>query len=76
MQIIRSVHTVGGATHACERPEDVANSDPLHERAVQVFAGDLAADRVRSVRAIRARLHVGQPRAQRVRAHLTALMND
>lgn len=42
-------------------------------RATKVFADDLAARRVPSVRAIRAQLHVGQPRAQRVRAHLATL---
>jgi hypothetical protein len=47
--------------------------DPLHEQAVRVFADELAAARIRSVRAIHARLHVGQPRAQRIRLHLAAL---
>jgi len=37
------------------------------------FADDLAAGRVPSVRAIRTRLHAGQPRAQRAQAHLTSL---
>ena len=46
--------------------------DPLQEQAAEVFADQLAADRVPSVRAIRARLHVGQPRAQRLRDYLTA----
>jgi hypothetical protein len=49
--------------------------DPLHVQAARVFAEDFAVARVPSVRAIRARLHVGQPRAQRVRAYLTALSN-
>jgi hypothetical protein len=40
-----------------------------------MFAGEIAAGRVPSVQAIRARLHVGQSRAQRVRAYLTALSN-
>jgi hypothetical protein len=44
--------------------------DPLLEQAVEAFAGELAADRVPSVRAIRAQLHVGQPRAQRLRDYL------
>jgi hypothetical protein len=48
------------------------DADPLHEQAAQLFAEQLVADRVPSVRAIRARLHVGQPRAQRVRAYLAA----
>jgi hypothetical protein len=38
-----------------------------------MFADDLAAARVPSVRAIRARLHVGQPRAQRIRGYLAAV---
>jgi hypothetical protein len=46
--------------------------DPLGERAVTVFAAELAADRVPSIRAIRTALHVGQPRAQRLRECLTA----
>jgi hypothetical protein len=48
--------------------------DPLPEHAAELFADDLEADRVLSVRAIRARLHVGQPRAQRVRAYLAVLV--
>ena len=46
--------------------------DPLQEQAAEIFADQLAADRVPSVRAIRAQLHVGQPRAQRVREYLPA----
>lgn len=47
------------------------NADPLQEQAAE-FAEQLAADRIPSVRAIRAQLHVGQPRAQRLRGHLAA----
>ena len=36
-------------------------ADPLQEQAAQVFTEQLAADRVPSIRAIRAQLHVGQP---------------
>ena len=50
--------------------EEAPMSDPLGERAAVVFAADLAADRVPSIRAIRAALHVGQPRAQRLREYL------
>jgi hypothetical protein len=46
--------------------------DPLQDQAAAAFADQLAADRVPSVRAIRAQLHVGQPRAQRLRDHLAA----
>jgi hypothetical protein len=63
-------------------PEAVASSpssgsvpepepDPLYARATEEFATHLAAGTVPSIRAIRATLHVGQPRAQQVRAHLT-----
>ena len=51
------------------------SDDPLQAQAAEAFAGEVAVGRVPSVRAIRARLHVGQPRAQRVRAYLTALIN-
>jgi hypothetical protein len=44
--------------------------DPLQEQAARLFAPQLAVDRIPSVRAIRAQLHVGQPRAQRLRNYL------
>lgn len=47
-------------------------NDPLGDEAVLVFAADLAAERVPSVRAIRAQLHVGQSRAQWLRGFLAA----
>jgi hypothetical protein len=49
------------------------DTDPLQVQAAQAFAGELAAGRVLSVCAIRARLHVGRPRAGWVRAYLAAL---
>jgi len=48
------------------RPENGNKADPLQEHAAELFAEQLAADRVPSIRAIRAQLHVGQPRAQRL----------
>jgi hypothetical protein len=53
--------------------EGELDADPLQDQAAALFAEDLAAERVPSVRAIRAQLHVGQPRAQRVRDYLTGL---
>jgi Protein of unknown function (DUF2637) len=47
-------------------------ADPLQEAAAEVFAEQLAADRIPSIRAIRAQLHVGQSRAQRLRDYLAA----
>ena len=41
--------------------------------AARVYAADLAAGEVPSVRRIRREMHVGQPRAQEVRAYLAAL---
>jgi Protein of unknown function (DUF2637) len=46
--------------------------DPLQEQAAEIFADRLTANLVPSVRAIRAHLHVGQPRAQRLRDYLAA----
>jgi hypothetical protein len=53
--------------------DDAPGADPLGERAAVVFAADLAAYRVPSIRAIRAALRVGQPRAQRLRAYLATV---
>jgi hypothetical protein len=74
MMIIRSAHAP--ADPAAE-PGAFAGlgGDPLQAQAAEEFAGEVAAGCVPSVRAIRARLHVGQPRAQRVRAYLAALSN-
>jgi hypothetical protein len=43
------------------------------ESAAVVFAAELAADRVPAIRAIRAALRAGQPRAQRLRQYLAAV---
>jgi hypothetical protein len=69
MMVIRSAQMPPGAAAGSGAPCD----DQLQAQAAGAFAGELAAGRVPSVRAIRARLHIGQPRAQRVRAYLTAL---
>ena len=65
MMIIRGAQ----APTTVSRPHDgVSVIDPLGEQAAVVFA----ADRVPSVRVIRAVLHVGQPRARRLREYLAA----
>jgi hypothetical protein len=48
------------------------DADSLQGEAAKVFAEQLAANRVPSIRAIRAQLHVGQPCAQRLREYLGA----
>jgi hypothetical protein len=75
MMIIRSAQLPGADAAPGGAPGRVPDpdADPLQVRAAQAFAVELAAGRVPSVRAIRDRLHVGQPRAQRVRAYLAAL---
>jgi hypothetical protein len=69
MMIIRGTQAPAAVLGPCD---DASVADPLGERAAFVFAAELAADRVPSIRAIRAALHVGQPRAQRLRDYLVA----
>jgi hypothetical protein len=67
----RAAWTVSGAREA--EPVPGLEADPFQVRAAEEFADQVAAGTVPSIRAIRARLHVCQPRAQHVRAHLCAL---
>ena len=67
MMVIRSSQAPGNGT-----PETEHEADPLQEQAAELFAEQLATDRIPSVRAIRAQLHVGQPRARRLRDYLAA----
>jgi hypothetical protein len=70
MVVIRGSQVHAGCTPGSGHD---ANANPLQEQAAEVFAGQLAADRVPSIRAIGTQLHVGQPRAQRIRGYLAAL---
>jgi hypothetical protein len=65
MMVIHSSQVPAASTSGTGR-----DADPLREQAAELFAAQLAADRVPSVRAIRAQLHVGQPRAQKLRDYL------
>jgi hypothetical protein len=67
MVVIRNSQAVPGRV-----PGKAEAADPLQDQAAGVFADQLAAERIPSVRAIRAQLHVGQPRAQRLRDYLAA----
>jgi hypothetical protein len=69
MMIIRGAQTPTAAPRLHDGESVI---DPLGEQAAVLFAAELAADRVPSVRAIRAALHVGQLRAQRLREYLAA----
>jgi hypothetical protein len=75
MVIIRLAQLPAGAAAGSAASDGAAGGDLLQAAAAEAFAGEVAAGRVPSIRAIRARLHVGQPRARRVRAYLTALSN-
>jgi hypothetical protein len=75
MVVIRSGQVPAGM-EAGPESSGAPGDDPLPAQAAEEFASELETGRVPSIRVIRARLHVGQPRAQRVRAHLTALSNS
>lgn len=74
MMIIRGAQPEPAVPGAAGAPGAVPRLDPLHARAAQEFVGEVAAGRKPSIRAIRARLRVGQPRAQRVQVHLGTLI--
>lgn len=67
MMVIRSSQSLPDAVSAI-----AGIPDTLCDDAVRVFADQLTAGRVPSIRAIRTQLHVGQPRAQRLRDYLAA----
>jgi len=76
MMIIRGAQSEPAENPAVAGAPDVVPSiDPLHARAAEEFGGEVAAGRTPSIRVIRARLHVGQPRAQQVQAYLGALVD-
>jgi hypothetical protein len=72
MMIIRGAQQAAGDPFA-ETEQAAAGMPPvLQAQAAEEFADDVTAGRPPSIRVIRARLHVGQPRAQLVRAYLAA----
>jgi len=75
MMIIRGPQSDGSAKTSAEA-DTVQVIDPLYVRAAQEFVDEVAEGRTPSIRATRARLHVGQPRAQQARAHLAALADS
>jgi hypothetical protein len=69
MVIIRGAQSSAGLAGM---PEAWPGIDALHARAAGEFGDEVAAGRIPSIRAIRARLRVGQSRAQQVQAYLTS----
>jgi hypothetical protein len=75
MMIVRSAQSESAElSPVADASSAVACIDPLHTRAAEEFASEIVAGCKPSIRAIRARLHVGQPRAQQLQAHLSTLI--
>jgi hypothetical protein len=64
-------HTVPGVPAAVPGARAALNGHA--EQAERLFADDIAAGTVPSIRRIRSALHVGQPKAEQVQAYLTTL---
>ena len=68
MMVIRGAQPAPDVFSQREEPS-ASVADTLHAQAAEEFADAVTAGRIPSIRLIRARLHVGQPRAQLVRAY-------
>lgn len=73
MMIIRGTQQPAGDVSPETEQAPAGVPDTLQAQAAEEFASDVAAGRMPSIRTRRARLHVGQPRAQLVRAYLATL---
>ncbi|MQA82671.1 MAG: DUF2637 domain-containing protein [Streptosporangiales bacterium] len=77
MLIIRSTGPISADVPSPECvPQPVPEANPLQRQAADTFADDLATGHVPSIRTIRARMRIGQPRAQLVRAYLASLASE
>jgi hypothetical protein len=73
MMVIRGAQQPSGDVSSVAEEVPAGVPDLLQAKAAEEFAADLAAGHAPSIRTIRARLHVGQSRAQLVRAYLAML---
>lgn len=73
MMIIRGAQVPADVTAGAGLPGRLPDADPLQVQAAQLVTDELAAGRVPPVRAIRSRLHVGQPHTRRAQAYLASL---
>ena len=73
MTIIRGAQQPTGEVSPAPAETPAGVPDAFQAQAAEEFAGDVASGNMPSIRTIRARLHVGQPRAQLVRAYLITL---
>jgi hypothetical protein len=69
--LLRTLHRYVAALDEQTEVHPAVEIEPHLTRAREVFAEQLAAGQVPSVRRLKAGLRIGQPRAQEVRAHLT-----
>lgn len=79
MMIIRSTRTdrvPDGVSEPDRLLQPVPDLDPLQVQATDAFADDVATGRIPTIRKIRARLRIGQPRAQQIQAYLSALTSE
>jgi hypothetical protein len=74
MMIIRGAQSDSAVPVVADTSDTMPPIDPLRARAAEEFADEVAAGRKPSIRAVRAKLHVGQPRAQQVQAYLGTLI--
>ena len=73
MMIVRGAQQAAGEVPAETVQAAAGMPQVLQARAAKEFGDDVTAGRLPSIRVIRARLHVGQPRAQLVRVYLATL---
>jgi hypothetical protein len=73
MMIIRGTQQVAGDIAPERQQAGAGMPDALQAQAAAEFGDDITAGRMPSIRVIRVRLRVGQPRAQLVRAYLGTL---
>jgi hypothetical protein len=77
MLIIRGAQSPEPEANVSEaEPARGPETDQLQARATGEFADQIASGTVPSIRAIRTRLHVGQPRAQQLREYLAATVRQ
>jgi hypothetical protein len=74
MTLIRTSSGVSGSeSGVVPVPSSVPVADPLRVQAAEMFADQIATGTIPTIRAIRAALRVGQPRAQQIQSYLADL---
>jgi Protein of unknown function (DUF2637) len=76
VMILRGTQLPAGEVSSETVEASASVPDALQAQAAEEFVDDVTAGHMPSIRTIRTRLHVGQPRAQLVRAYLAALADS